>query len=129
VVSKHLLRLFDYDLPKIMGKCMTTILKRFRQIGFIEGISYLTLLFIAMPLKYGFDMPMAVKFVGMLHGVLFIAYVILLAMAASKYAWNLKYVGLLFLASLIPFGTFYTDKKLKALETMLALKEAKEKLS
>ncbi len=108
---------------------MTTILKRFRQIGFIEGISYLTLLFIAMPLKYGFDMPMAVKFVGMGHGALFTAYVILLAMAASKYEWNLKYTGLLFLASLVPFGTFYMDKKLKALEMMLELREAKEKVS
>ena len=105
---------------------MTTILKRFRTIGFIEGISYLTLLFIAMPLKYGFDMPMATKFVGMGHGVLFIIYIILLAMAASKYEWNFKYTGLLFLASLIPFGTFYMDKKLKVLETML---EAKEKVS
>ena len=108
---------------------MTTILKRFRQIGFIEGLSYLTLFFIAMPLKYGFDMPLAVKYVGMTHGILFIGYVVLLAMAASKYKWNLKYTGLLFLASLIPFGTFYTDRKLKVLQTMLEDREAKEQVS
>ena len=107
----------------------TTILKRFRKIGFIEGISYLVLLFIAMPLKYGFDMPMAVKIVGMTHGVLFMAYLFLLGMAVDKYNWNVRYAVILFIASLIPFGTFYTDKKLKVLEEMFAAREAKEKAS
>jgi len=107
----------------------TTILKRFRKIGIIEGISYLTLLFVAMPLKYGFDMPIAVKIVGMTHGILFITYVVLLAMAVDKYKWNIKYAVILFVASLIPFGTFYTDKKLKVLETMFDAKEAQEKVS
>ncbi|HIP46388.1 MAG TPA: DUF3817 domain-containing protein [Campylobacterales bacterium] len=107
----------------------TTILKRFRKIGFIEGLSYLTLLFIAMPLKYGFDMPLAVKFVGMAHGALFMGYIVLLAMAVDKYNWNIRYAVILFVASLIPFGTFYTDKKLKVLEEMLEAREAKEKVS
>ena len=108
---------------------MTTLLKRFRQIGFIEGISYLVLLFIAMPLKYAFDMPVATKIVGMGHGILFITYVVLLLMAANKYKWNGKYTAILFIASLIPFGTFYTDRKLKAQEEMLELRAAKEKVS
>lgn len=107
----------------------TTTLKRFRKIGFLEGISFLLLLFVAMPLKYGFDMPIAVKIVGMAHGLLFIAYVILLGLAVDKYKWNIKYAIILFVAALIPFGTFYTDKKLKVLEEMLESREAKEPLS
>ena len=97
----------------------TKILKRFRTIGLIEGISYLVLLFVAMPLKYFYGMPEAVKVVGMTHGMLFIAYIVLLAMAVEKYNWNIRYALILFVASLIPFGTFYTDKKLKVLEEML----------
>ena len=125
LVTKHFLRLFYYDLAKHIGKIMdTTTLKRFRKIGLIEGISYLVLLFVAMPLKYGFDLPMAVKIVGMAHGILFMAYVALLAMAVDKYNWNIKYAVILFVASLIPFGTFYTDKKLKVLQEMLDSREA-----
>lgn len=95
---------------------MENVLQRFRTIGFIEGLSYLTLLFIAMPLKYFFAYPLAVKVVGMAHGILFIAYIILLLMAATKYKWDLKYQAILLIASLVPFGTFFTDKKLKELQ-------------
>ena len=102
----------------------TKTLKRFRTIGLIEGISYLVLLFVAMPLKYFYEMPEAVKIVGMTHGMLFIAYIILLAMAVEKYNWNIRYAIILFVASLIPFGTFYTDRKLKVLETMLEKRDS-----
>ncbi len=97
----------------------TKTLKQFRTVGFIEGISYLVLLLVAMPLKYIYDIPEAVKLVGMTHGALFTGYLILLAMAMEKYSWNIRYVIILFVASLIPFGTFHTDKKLKVLEEML----------
>ncbi len=93
-----------------------SLLQRFRQIGFIEGISYLVLLFVAMPLKYIWMYPLAVKFVGMAHGVLFVLYMILLVKAMQKYKWSFKFSALLFLASLVPFGTFYTDGKLKDTE-------------
>lgn len=103
---------------------ITKNLKQFRQIGLIEGISYLVLLFIAMPLKYYFDTPIAVKIVGMAHGVLFILYLYLLLKATLTYKWNIKYVFVLFIASLIPFGTFYTDTKLKALQEMFEKRES-----
>lgn len=96
-----------------------TILKRFRTIGLIEGISYIVLLFVAMPMKYIWMMPLAVKIVGMAHGILFMLYVALLLLAHKKYAWGLKYSIWLFIASLIPFGTFFTDKKLKSIEDSL----------
>jgi integral membrane protein len=91
------------------------MLKTLRILGNIEGVSYLLLLFIAMPIKYYFGMPMAVKIVGMAHGVLFVAYCLLLAPCMKKFDWKLSFGIYLFLATLIPFGTFVTDRKLKNL--------------
>jgi len=83
-----------------------------RLLGNIEGISYLLLLGIAMPMKYFFGFPMAVKIVGMAHGVLFIAYCLLLALQMRANKWNLLFGIYLFVATLIPFGTFVTDRRL-----------------
>ena len=83
-----------------------------RILGNIEGISYLLLLGIAMPMKYFFGFPMAVKIVGMAHGVLFIAYCLLLALQMKANKWNLLFGIYLFVATLIPFGTFVTDRRL-----------------
>jgi len=91
-------------------------LSRFRLIGFIEGWSYIILLFIAMPLKYIFDIPLATRIIGMTHGILFIIFIIFLFNAFDKYKWSLKNSAIFFLASLIPFGTFFSDKKLKELQ-------------
>ena len=92
----------------------------FRRIAFWEGLSYLLLIFVAMPLKYLADQPQAVKVVGMVHGVLFVGYVaLLLAVAfACKLPW--KRVAWSFGASLVPFGTFYQDPWLKSLESQTA---------
>ena len=82
---------------------------RFRIISIIEGLSYLLLVFIAMPLKYMFDYPLAVKIVGMSHGVLFILFFVALVMAMNKYKW--KFLGFqLFVYSLIPFGFILIEK-------------------
>ncbi len=82
----------------------------FRITAYLEAISFLVLLGIAMPLKYVYGQPYAVKWVGMAHGVLFIAYVMLLAWVASRYEWPLRKSGLAFLASILPFGTIYFDR-------------------
>lgn len=82
---------------------------RFRIISIIEGLSYLILVFIAMPLKYMFDYPLAVKVVGMSHGVLFILFFLALVMAMNRYKW--KFLGFqLFVYSLIPFGFILIEK-------------------
>ncbi|WKK79789.2 DUF3817 domain-containing protein [Marivirga arenosa] len=86
------------------------MLQALRITAILEGISYL-LLGITMPLKYSMNMPQPNYFVGMAHGVLFIAYCSLVIIVASKYKWNLKLSFLSLLASLIPFGTFYADWK------------------
>jgi integral membrane protein len=90
--------------------------QRFRIINTLEGWSYLALLFIAMPLKYLLGVAMAVKIAGMLHGVLFIGLILLMIPAYSQAKWEFKNNIVFFIASLIPFGTFYTSPKIKAYE-------------
>jgi len=90
--------------------------KKFRIINSTEGYSYLLLLFIAMPLKYIFGFAVAVKIAGMLHGILFIAFCILLVLAWREAKWDFKENIIFFIASLIPFGTFFTKKKIKSYE-------------
>jgi integral membrane protein len=85
----------------------------FLKVGFAEGISYLILLLIAMPLKYFMDMHTPVRVVGMLHGVLFIGFCILLLASTIKYKWSIKIAILGFLLSFVPFGTFYLERILK----------------
>lgn len=86
---------------------------RLRVVGLIEGISFLLLMGIAMPLKYIWDMPMAVKVVGWAHGVLFIGFCILLLAAMILARWSLARGALFFVAALIPFGPFLVDKRLR----------------
>lgn len=83
----------------------------FKRLAFFEGLSLLILLFIAMPLKYMMDQPEMVRYVGMAHGVLFIAYVLFLIYLTVEFKWTAKKFALLFIASVIPFGTFYAEKK------------------
>ena len=89
-----------------------------RILGNVEGISYLLLLGLAMPLKYIWGYPMAVKIVGMAHGVLFLAYCLYLIPCMQAHRLSLKFSFVLFLATLIPFGTFVTDRKIRALENL-----------
>lgn len=83
----------------------------FRIVSFLEGISYLLLLFIAVPIKYFQGDASYVKILGMPHGVLFMSYVVLAIVIKKQMQWNLKNLGIVVLASIIPFGTFYVDKK------------------
>lgn len=87
------------------------MLKLFKIIAFLEGASLLLLLFFAMPMKYYFQEPIFVKIIGMAHGVLFVAYIILAIMAKIELNWSFKKTGMICLASVVPFGTFYVDKK------------------
>ena len=95
---------------------LKNIVKNFGLINTIEGYSYLLLLFVAMPMKYIWGYPVAVKIAGMTHGILFIVFCILLVEAWKKTNWSLKENTIFFVASLVPFGTFYTKNKIKAYE-------------
>ncbi len=90
---------------------LTNSLKRFRLVAFLEGCSFL-LFAVTMPLKYLMDMPKPNYVVGMAHGVLFLLYLVFLLQVATEYKWPLKKIALAFIASLLPFGTFYANKKL-----------------
>lgn len=90
-----------------------TSLNIFRKIAIAEGISYLLLLFIAMPLKYWANMPLAVKYTGWAHGLLFVLYAACLIMVWQEKKWKFSKVTLIFLASLLPFAPFIVDKRLK----------------
>lgn len=96
----------------VMPLSFHTTLDRFRSIAIIEGISYLVLLLVAMPLKYLAGIDEAVKYTGWAHGVLFVLFCLLLLQVWVKYKWSFKNVVLAFISSLIPFGTFYLDKKI-----------------
>ncbi len=87
------------------------MLNAFRITAILEGISYLLILAVTMPLKYLADMPMPNKYVGYAHGFLFIAYIILAIVFWKKKKCSIKKGIILLLASLLPFATFYVDKK------------------
>ncbi|MCF0051430.1 DUF3817 domain-containing protein [Dyadobacter chenwenxiniae] len=95
----------------MISTLIKSALGRLRIVAFLEGISYLVLLGIAMPLKYIAGLPQAVRVVGMVHGVLFVLFVILLIQVATERSWSFKKSLLSFISSLVPFGTFYADAK------------------
>lgn len=88
-------------------------LSRFRLIALVEGYSFLILLFIAMPVKYIGGEPILVKIVGMTHGILFLLFIAFLYECFKEYRWKSSFMGYAMLASLLPFGTFFLDKKLQ----------------
>lgn len=91
---------------------LKTAVGRVRAVGMCEGVSFLLLMGIAMPLKYLADMPQAVKWTGWAHGVLFILFCMVLLNALLEGKLSFKQSVLAFLASLIPFGPFLIDRKL-----------------
>jgi integral membrane protein len=99
---------------------MRTAIGRLRAVMLAEGISYLVLLFVAMPLKYAAGMPFAVRIAGGIHGVLFVFFLGALFQAASDREWKASRAALVFIASLIPFANFAIDRRLKEEESATA---------
>jgi len=97
------------NVQHIMKKSYST----FRKVAFAEGVSFLILLFIAMPLKYFGDMPKAVTIVGSLHGILFVAFGVLSLDVKNSFKKPFSWLVKAGLASLLPFGTFYMDREWK----------------
>ena len=86
--------------------------QNFRRFALLEGISFLLILFITMPLKYFYNMPQPNKWIGTIHGFLFIGYLIWVFMIKDERKWTTKQTFLAVLASILPFGTFWADKKI-----------------
>lgn len=103
--------------PRAMASAMkATVLAHpvalLRLVGIVEGISFLVLLFVAMPLKYLFDYPAAVRLVGSIHGLLFVGFGMALFRAHFERSWPMLRSAAVFGASLIPFGFLIIDRML-----------------
>lgn len=87
------------------------MLKAFRLIALLEGLSFLILIFVGVPMKYFQNNDAIVKISGMPHGILFIVYLFLSIVLKQKMSWSLKTFIFIISAAIVPFGTFYTDYK------------------
>jgi len=92
---------------------LKTSIGRLRAIGLVEGVSFLLLLGVAMPLKYFAGIPQAVTIVGWLHGLLFIAFCIALTQAHQDAKWSAWRSATVVIAALLPFGPFVIDPRLR----------------
>lgn len=93
----------------------TVLLQRLRIVGHVEAISTLLLFFVAMPLKYLYGMPEAVRLVGSLHGFLFLLYLSFLFYGVKRIPLSQSLAGVCAFASIVPFGPFVIDPRLKRL--------------
>jgi integral membrane protein len=89
-------------------------LGRFRVVSLLEGLSYLALVFFAMPMKYGWGDPSWVRLFGRVHGGLFVLFVVALVRACEERSWSARQAGRAFGLSLVPFGAFVLEKQLAA---------------
>jgi len=110
ILKSSILITTEVSLYKFLYYAMSAV-KLFRIISTMEGISFLLLLGIAMPLKYIFDIPEMVQVVGMTHGVLFLLYIAGAVYVSQLLGWSFKTLAIVVSCSLIPFGPFYVDKK------------------
>jgi integral membrane protein len=102
------LSIFATTLNKMMNQ-----IRILRTVGVAEGISFLVLLLIAMPLKHFFSLPIAVKVVGWLHGILFLGYIVVVPLSIRAMKWRIRDIAIALFASLVPFGTLVLDRSWK----------------
>lgn len=99
---------------------LNTEIGRFRLVSLLEGVSFLVLLGIAMPLKYAAGIPEAVRYVGWAHGLLFVLFILALLSASTAARWPLTKIAGAFIASVIPFGAFVLERRLREEERAAA---------
>ncbi|MCK6501904.1 DUF3817 domain-containing protein [Myxococcota bacterium] len=93
---------------------LTAAVARFRLVSLAEGLSYVLLMFVAMPLKYAAGIPEAVRVAGSLHGALFILFVVALALAARQARWSPLRTAWYLVLSMIPLGALRIEQELRA---------------
>lgn len=93
---------------------LTAAVARFRLVSLAEGLSYVLLMFVAMPLKYAAGIPEAVRVVGSLHGALFVLFVGALVLAARQAGWSPARVAWFLFLSVIPLGALRIEQELRA---------------
>ena len=92
---------------------MSTPLARLRLVGLLEGLSFLLLLGVAMPLKYVWGMPEAVRVVGSLHGLLFVLYGLAVVHVWVVRRWPIDRALVAMIAAVVPFGPFVFERSLR----------------
>ncbi|MGH7930087.1 MAG: DUF3817 domain-containing protein [Candidatus Binatia bacterium] len=92
---------------------LRTPVGRLRALGMVEAVSFLLLLSVAMPLKYFAGLPVAVKIAGWLHGLLFLAFCMVLLQTQQTQKWPMRWTAVVLVAALLPFGPFIIDRRLK----------------
>ena len=102
---------------------MTNPITLLRRVALAEGVSFLVLLLIAMPLKYLAGQPAAVKYVGWAHGVLFVALCAVLLWTTVAARWPLARAAMVFIGALLPFGPFVLDRRMKEYEREFASRQ------
>ena len=115
--NRTLIFLFKYSslflrTSKFMNNLFKSGIGRLRVIAFLEGCSLLLLVFVAMPVKYLLDVPEATQAIGLIHGILFIGFVGTTLVISILHKWNLGRVCVVMASSILPFGTFYVDRKI-----------------
>jgi integral membrane protein len=95
-----------------MSDLLKSHVGRLRVIAFLEGCSLLLLVFIAVPIKYLFKIPEATQTIGLIHGILFILFILATIMISILQKWSFNRIVLVMFSSILPFGTFYVDKKI-----------------
>jgi integral membrane protein len=95
-----------------MGR-MPDVLQSLRKVALVEAVSYLVLLLVAMPLKWIWQLPAAVRYVGMAHGVLFLLLIWFLVRAHLERGWQVSRLLLVFVASLVPLWPFFLDRDIR----------------
>jgi integral membrane protein len=96
-----------------LDRALVTALRQLRLVAFLEGSSFVILLFVAMPLKYLAGLPLAVRVVGSIHGALFLVFLVALYRTARACAWPRGRWLAAFMSSILPFGTFVFDASLR----------------
>lgn len=96
---------------------MPNAIRTLRHAGFVEAISFIVLVALAMPLKYIWGQPGAVRVVGLIHGILFVLFCLALLRVMIVCRWPLARGAFVFVMALLPFGPFLIDRKLRAWET------------
>ncbi len=96
-----------------MSNTNVSAVNRLRVVGLLEGVSFLVLLGVAMPLKYLAGIPEMVRIVGWTHGLLFMAFLAAVADVARRMCWSYEQVAGAVAAALLPFGTFVLDRRLR----------------
>lgn len=95
-----------------MLSLLKTNIGRLRLLGYIEGVSLLLLMGIAVPLKYYWHLPQATRIPGAIHGALFLLFIFNTISVAIEYRWKSGVIFKVILACIIPLGTFYVDHRI-----------------